>query len=71
MNALLLTILGALLNVVLIVLWAIIRAEVKRTLQDINGVSRKLTKVIAFLMRSEDLNPATRREQLTAIIEGK
>lgn len=71
MNALLLTILGALLNVVLIVLWTIIRAEVKRTLQDINGVSRKLTKVIAFLVRSEDLNPAARREQLTAIIEGK
>ena len=62
---------GGLLNLLLIVLWAVIRAEVKRTLRDINGVSCKLTKVIAFLIRDDDLNPAMRREQLTRILEGK
>lgn len=71
MNAVILTILGALLNLVLIVAWALIRSEVKRTLQDINGVSRKLTKVVCFLVRSDDLNPEHRRRELTAIIEGK
>lgn len=42
-----------------------------RLFRDVKGVSRKQNKVIAFLIRSEDLNPEKRREQLTAILEGK
>ncbi len=42
-----------------------------RVFRDLKGLSRKINKVIAFLIRSDDLNPEQRRAQLTAIIEGK
>jgi hypothetical protein len=40
-------------------------------LKSLKGISRKLNKVVGFLIRSDDLNPEKRREQLTHIIEGK
>jgi hypothetical protein len=40
-------------------------------LKSLKGISRKVNKVIGFLIRSDDLNPEQRREQLTHIIEGK
>lgn len=73
MNALLLTILGGLINLVLIVLWAIIRAEVKRTLRDINGVSRKQQATLTALVEAENggMNPDMRRSMFLDILRGK
>ncbi len=39
--------------------------------RSLKGISRKLNKVIGFLIRSDDLNPEKRREQLTHILEGR
>jgi hypothetical protein len=50
---------------------AVVAYFIRKVLRDLIGLSRKINKVIAFLIRSEDLNPEQRREQLTAIIEGK
>ena len=51
--------------------FAIVAYFVRKVLRDLTGLSKKLNKIIAFLIRSEDLNPAERRQQLTAILEGK
>lgn len=51
--------------------FAVVAYFVRKVLRDLIGLSKKINKVLAVLLRWDDLNPDERRAQLTAIVEGK
>jgi len=74
-NALALTILGAILsailNLVLIVAWAIVRGRVNKTLHDLNAVSQRGRDTLYALIEAEGTtNPDLRRGLYLSVLKG-
>lgn len=60
-----------LVGAVLAAAFAVVAYFVRKVLRDINGVSRKITKVLGLLGCWDDLDEKEHRAQVRAILEGK